>query len=86
MCVYIHVLCIHVLLYRNSTSFHLCLADTYMYICICWVLVFSVGIQVHLFEFHGVETVTVQAEASSRRCAILSVQNVTVSMSPLCQV
>ena len=33
-----------------------------------------------MFEFpDGVETVTVQAEASSSRCAILSVQNVSVS-------
>lgn len=37
--------------------------------------------QVRLFQFpDGVETVTVQAEASNKRCALLSVQNVTVSM------
>jgi hypothetical protein len=37
--------------------------------------------QVHFFEFpDGVDTVTVEAEASNKRCAILSVQNVTVSI------
>ena len=37
--------------------------------------------QVHFFEFpDDVDTVTVEAEASNKRCAILSVQNVTVSI------
>ena len=41
----------------------------------------SVLLQVHLFEFpSGVDAVTVQAEASSQRCAILSIQNVTVNL------
>lgn len=41
--------------------------------------------QVHVFQFPpGVTAVSVQANARSKRCAILSVQNVSVSQLNLC--